>query len=104
MKQKAIVVAIYALLILVGGIIGHAIANSMTSLIASSLIAILLFICSAFIMKGHLWAYHTVTALSALLLLFFTYRYFLSYKIAPGGIMAAISGILLIYLIAQRKS
>lgn len=104
MKKKAIIIGCYSILILIGGIIGYVIANSLASLIASSLIALILLGCTALVWKGNLVAYHTTTLLTACLLIFFTYRFFLSYKVAPAGIMALISGILLIYLVAQRKT
>lgn len=103
MKEKAIIIGCYALLILVGGIIGHLVANSLISLIVSSVIAGMLLICSGLILGGNMPAYHAATFITAFLLAFFTYRFFLTYKIAPGGIMAVISGILLVYLISQRK-
>lgn len=102
MKQNAIVVVCYALLILVGGIIGHTIANSLASLIASSIFALILLGCAHFINKGNKAAYHAATVITAFLFAFFTYRFFLSYKIAPGGIMAIISAILLVYLFMRR--
>jgi uncharacterized membrane protein (UPF0136 family) len=103
MKEKAIIIGCYAILILIGGIIGHVVANSLASLIASSLIALILFSCTALIWKGNMAAYHTATVLIASLLAFFTYRFFLTYKLAPGGVMAMISGVLFIYLFMQRK-
>jgi uncharacterized membrane protein (UPF0136 family) len=103
MKGKAIIIAGYALLILIGGIIGHLVAHSLASLIASSIFALLLLGCAVLVSKGNSTAYHVATLLVACLLAFFTYRFFLTYKLAPGGIMAVISGILFIYLFAQRK-
>lgn len=104
MKEKAIVIGCYAVLIFIGGIIGYFVANSLISLIISSVIAGMLAICSGLILKGNMPAYHAATLITALLLAFFTYRFALTYKIAPSGIMAFISGILLVYLIMQRKS
>jgi uncharacterized membrane protein (UPF0136 family) len=103
MKEKAIIIGCYALLILVGGIIGHLVANSLISLIISSVIAGMLLVCSGLILKENIPAYHAATLITAILLAFFTYRYFLTSKIAPGGIMALISGVLLVYLILQTK-
>ncbi|MFI0435246.1 MAG: TMEM14 family protein [Parachlamydiaceae bacterium] len=103
MKQQAIVISSYALLNLIGGLIGLAVAGSLPSLIASALIAVILFFCAAFVLRGSMVAYQTATILSACLFLFFTYRYSLSWKIMPGGVMALISIILFIYLILQKK-
>jgi uncharacterized membrane protein (UPF0136 family) len=103
MKEKATLIGCYALLIFIGGLIGYLIANSLVSLIASSIIALILLGCAVFVWKGNLIAYYTSTLFTAFLLAFFTYRFFLTYKMAPGGIMAIISGILFIYLFMQRK-
>ncbi len=103
MKKKAVLIGCYASLILIGGIIGYVLANSLASLIASSVITFILFGCAALIWKGNVIAYQTATFVVACLLAFFTYRFFLSYKLAPGGMMALISGVLFIYLFMQRK-
>lgn len=103
MKKKSIVIGCYALLILIGGIIGYIVANSLASLIASSVIALILFGCAGLIWKENMIAYQIAITLVACLVAFFTYRFFLSYKLAPGGIMAIISGVLWIYLFTQRK-
>jgi len=103
MKQKAILVGCYALLNLVGGTIGYVVAHSLISLIASSFFALCLLICSLFIGKKQMVAYHIATFLTACLFTFFTYRFLLTYKFIPGGMMALISGILLTYLIRAKK-
>lgn len=103
MKEKAMIIGCYALLILIGGIIGHLVANSLISLIVSSVIAGMLFVCSGLVMRGNMPAYHVATLITACLLAFFAYRFSMTYKIAPSGIMALISGVLFIYLILQRK-
>lgn len=102
MKQKAILIGIYALLNVVGGLIGYFIAGSPASLIASTLAACILFICSALIWKGNTKAYVFATTIIACLCAFFAYRFFLTQKIAPGAIMTVISGTLLLYLISQK--
>lgn len=103
MKEKAIIIGCYALLIFIGGLIGHITANSLASLIASSIIALILLGCAALVWRGNLTAYYASALFTAFLLAFFAYRFFLTYKMAPGGIMAIISGILFIYLFMQRK-
>lgn len=103
MKQKSIVIGCYATLNILGGIMGYVIAHSLTSLIASGAIACILFICMAFIWKGNQKAYYIATAIVGCLCLFFAYRFSLTYKLAPGGIMALISGGLFFYLMIQRK-
>lgn len=103
MKQKAILIGCYAGLILIGGIIGHVVAHSLISLIVSSIFALLLFACSVLTWKGNRLAYQCATVLVFSLFAFFSYRFFLTHKLAPAGIMAMISGCLFIYLLATRK-
>ena len=103
MKQKSIVIGCYATLVLIGGVIGYVVAHSLISLIMSSIFAALLLGCSVFIWKGHLTAYHTAMAIVFCLLAFFCYRFLLTNKLVPAGIMALISGALLAYLAAVRK-
>ncbi len=103
MKQRSIVIGCYALLIFIGGIIGYFVANSLISLIVSSMFALSLMICTALVWKGSLTAYHIATTLTFLLFAFFSYRFFLTYKLAPAGIMAVLSGCLFAYLFATRQ-
>jgi uncharacterized membrane protein (UPF0136 family) len=103
MKQKSIVIACYATLVLIGGIIGYVVAHSSVSLIMSGLFAILLYGCSAFVWRGNLMAYNLATSAIFCLLAFFCYRFLLTNKLAPAGIMSLISGGLLVYLVAARK-
>lgn len=103
MKQKAIVIGCYTLLVLIGGLIGFFIAHSLISLIASSVFTLLLLSCSALVWKGHVAAYHTAMGVIFCLFLFFSYRFALTHKLMPAGIMALMSGCLFIYLAITRK-
>ena len=103
MKEKAALIGCYTFLVFIGGMIGYLSANSLPSLIASSIFGIILSICTTLIWRGNLKAYYVATFVIAFLSIFFTYRFLLTYKIAPAGVMAFISGILFIYLFTQRK-
>lgn len=103
MKQKSIIISCYALLILIGGIIGYFVAHSLISLIVSSAFATLLFASAAFLWKGYRPAYQMATGLVFSLSLFFIYRFFISYKMMPAGMMMLISSGLLAYLFLKRK-
>lgn len=103
MKEKSILICCYAVFILIGGLMGYIMANSLPSLIASSIISIFLFCCSILIWKGSITAYHIATWIAVALLVFFSYRFFLTQKIVPAGLMAMISGCLAFYLALQRK-
>lgn len=103
MKTKSVIIFCYAMLILIGGIIGHVVANSSASLITSSIVAVCLFCCAALMWKGYSMAYQTATYVVIGLLIFFSYRFFLTHKIFPAGVLAIMSGCLAIYLVMQRK-
>lgn len=103
MKLKSLIVASYAALILIGGIIGYLVAGSFISIIVSAIFAIVLFGCSYLIYRENTMAYTIATSLVFTLMLFFGYRYFVTFKIAPAGIMTLISGALFAYLAITRE-
>lgn len=94
-----IAVGIYALLLLIGGAVGHYMAGSLASLIMGSSFA-LVFGILAF-QKGKIVNYVTI-GWTLVLLSFFAYRYSLSYKFMPAGFMTLISLLLLIKLWRAR--
>ncbi len=104
MKQPAIVIAIYAILILIGGVIGHTVAHSLASLISSSIIAVCLLGCCWYLLRGSSFAFYTALSVVSFLVLFFTYRYFMTLKIAPSGILALLSLGLSIYLLIYANT
>ena len=97
--KNAIVISVYACLVLIGGVIGFVTTHSLASIIASSIFGVLLLASAYFLSKGHSWAKYVAVGLSFSLLCFFTYRYFLAYKFFPGGAMSILSAGLLIYLL-----
>lgn len=91
-----IAVGIYALLLLIGGVVGHYTAGSLASLISGSAFA-LVFGILAF-QKGKAVNYITI-GLTLVLLGFFGYRYyFLGFKFMPAGLMILLSLLLLVKL------
>lgn len=103
MKQHAIAIGCYALLNLVGGLIGFFVANSFASLIASAFFSSILFFCVLKIWKGNRMAYDIATSTTLILFLFFTYRFFLTHKIMPAALMSIVSGVLFVYQTMSRK-
>lgn len=90
-----IAVGIYALLLLVGGVIGHYKAGSLASLIMGSTFA-LAFGILAF-QKGKIANFITI-GFTLVMLGFFGYRYSLSFNFMPAGLMSILSLMLLIKL------
>ncbi len=104
MQTTSRIIWIYAALVLIGGMIGHFVAHSPASLIASSIVAILLAGCGYFIHKGQGWAHCAATAISVVLLAFFGYRFSLAYKFMPAGLMVILTACLLVYLLMKGKT
>lgn len=103
MKKQATFIAVYAALVLIGGLVGYLVAGSIASILMSGTFALALFACSHYMAKGNGIAYTCASALVFCLTLFFTYRFLLSFKIAPGGIMMVLSAALFIFLLRSRS-
>ncbi len=103
MKFSAWVVCIYALLIFLGGMIGYYQAHSLPSLIAGTLSAILLFACAWGMFKNSALAYTFALALILALALFFGYRFTLTGKFMPSGMMTLMSIFALAIFFKYRK-
>ena len=91
MKFHAFTVAIYALLIIVGGMMGFAKAHSLISLIVGTVAGILLISSSVGIYYSHNWGLYLAYSVTGILLLFFCYRYFAKMAFFPSGMMALLS-------------
>lgn len=103
MKWRAYAVVFYGILILAGGLIGHIKANSLPSLLMGSGSALLILACGWAMFKNNINGLKGSIALSTLLFFFFTYRYILTGKMMPAGLMATISLIMLILLYSELK-
>ena len=83
---------IYVVLLLAGGIMGFVKAGSKASLIASAAFAAPLSLCAA----GILRVPYVAEALVGFLLVFFGMRFFKGRKFMPAGMMAILSGLVLV--------
>ncbi len=105
MKKTSSVLIAYTLLLLVGGLIGYFTANSLPSLIASSLFSVCLLIAVWGCQQEKSWGYPlAITALS-LLILFFGVRLYATQKFMPAGLMFIVSLITLTttYFLERNK-
>lgn len=98
MKWHALTVLIYALLILVGGMMGFVKAHSSASLIAGTVAGLILIMTSTGIYYSHPWGLTVALAATSLLTLFFSYRYFVAQAFFPSGFTALISVVVLLLL------
>jgi uncharacterized membrane protein (UPF0136 family) len=98
MKNTAIVVFAYALLILVGGWMGHVKAGSNASLISGIGFGLALSLCSLWIAKGKPAAYYLALILTFFLDAFFTFRFTKTHHFMPAGLMSLVSLVMLVFL------
>ena len=99
MKTPAWIVLLYGLLVLIGGLIGHLKAASTASLIAGTTFGVLLMISSIGMFKDKLFPSYIAILLTFLLDTFFTYRFLVTYKFFPSGLMSLISLVVLIMVV-----
>jgi uncharacterized membrane protein (UPF0136 family) len=88
---ESIAVAVYAALLGVGGLIGYFQASSIASLMMGLSSAIALWFCSKAISKQNPQGYFWALILTAILAVFFIYRFALTGKIMPAGMMSLMS-------------
>lgn len=98
MKFNGIAVIIYGLLIILGGVIGFAKAHSIASITMGTLFGAGLLASGIAMLKKSNIGFYSATALSSLLTIFFTYRFILTQRLMPAGIMSLLSLIVLIAL------
>jgi uncharacterized membrane protein (UPF0136 family) len=96
MKKTAWIIFLYALLILIGGIIGHVHSASLASLISGLSFGILLLVASGLIFMKQPFGYWMALALSILLEGFFTWRFAKTLKFLPAGLLSLISLVVII--------
>ena len=104
MKTKATLVLLYSLLIFAGGVIAYANVHSCASIIMATIFSVLLLGCSWAMFCGKVTGYFGAFLLTFLLAAFFTYRFASTGKFMPPGMMAIVSGLVLVALFALRKS
>jgi uncharacterized membrane protein (UPF0136 family) len=104
MKFSAITALTYSLLLFIGGMIGYYKAHSVVSLAMGTAFAVLLLICGIAMLKSSILGYFSAAGLSLLLTIFFTYRFYMTEKFFPSGIMALISlVVVMIFLFNKTK-
>ncbi len=103
MNKISWLVIAYGILLIIGGITGYVISHSPASLIAGSLFGLLAIASGIGINAQVKFASYAALALTVILSCFFTYRFFLSYKFLPAGLMVVLSLLLFITLLSSRS-
>lgn len=104
MKNQTYAIYIYAILLLVGGIIGFIKAGSLISLGISGVFSFWLMGCAYGLQKNCMASYLAAVSTLIILTAFFTYRYFTTQHFMPGGLMALLTIGFLGYLYTYKNS
>lgn len=91
MNWRTALLVAYGLLLFVGGMIGFATAHSLPSLIMGTISTLIVFICAWGFLKTKPWAFIASQSISWVLVAFFSYRFFITLKMMPAGMMSIIS-------------
>lgn len=104
MKSSGYLVIAYGIFILIGGMMGYAKAHSQPSLIAGTIFAVLFLISGLSIAWHKPFGDYLALILMAALILFFSYRFYLTGKWMPPGVVGIITLIVFIcYLILRGR-
>lgn len=104
MKKLSLLVFVYGVLILIGGIIGHIKAGSRASLIMGGAMSLLLFLAGFGMYKEKKVGYYSSVVLLFILDAFFTYRLTLTHKFFPAGFMSLLSLVVLVALLMKKPA
>ncbi|NIV93163.1 hypothetical protein GWN42_10260 [candidate division KSB1 bacterium] len=92
------VVLVYGILVAIGGVMGYAKAKSRPSLIMGSVFGLLILVSSWLLFGGNKMGWNLAFILSVFLTLFFAYRFKVSRKFMPAGLMVVLSLITVVVL------
>ena len=103
MKAPGIVILLYGLLVLGGGIIGYATAGSMASLVAGSAFGLGLLASGLGVLRGKNMGFIVAPTLTVLLTAFFGYRFVQSGEFMPSGLMGVLGLVALTLYFTLRR-
>lgn len=104
MKSKGYLVIVYGLIILAGGVAGHIKAGSTASLVSGLIFGFLLSAAGIGMIKNSLLAFFSSTVLLSILTLFFAYRFYLTGKFMPPGLLMLLTLVVIIAITKKRKT
>ena len=99
----ALIIFVYAALVIVGGVLGFVQAGSQESLIASVVSGGTLLLAGWAMSRGKIWGLPIALIMVGVLFAFFSMRFFGTHKIMPSGMMMAISFVTLTLLLLTSR-
>ena len=103
MRTAGVVILLYGLLVLGGGIIGYATAGSMASLVAGGAFGLGLLASGLGVRRGKRLGFIFAPLVTLLLTVFFVYRFVQSGDFIPSGLMGVVSLVALVLYFALRR-
>ena len=103
MKAPGIVILVYGLLVLGGGIIGYTASGSMASVIAGGVFGLGLLASGVGVLRSKDMGFLMAPILTVLLTAFFGYRFAQSGELMPSGLMAALGLVALTLYFTLRR-
>ncbi len=89
--KAALVPMLYAIIVIIGGVMGYLKAQSLISLVMGLSFGIPIFGASLTVLRNKMSGYYTAVALIVVLTLFFHYRFVQTQVFMPSGLMAIVS-------------
>jgi len=103
MKLNGIVILIYGIIILTGGIMGHIKAASTASLASGIIFGLLLILSSGMIFLNKKSGLILALVSTFLLDGFFSFRFMLTKKLIPSGLLCFLSLLILVFLVTRMR-
>lgn len=103
MSFTSIFTIIYGILVIIGGIIGYAAAASIPSLVMGSGFGIVIAASGLGMLYRQKWGFPLALLSVFILTIFFSYRFILTMKPMPAGVMLALSLIMISLLLKKLK-
>ncbi|MEI8365634.1 MAG: TMEM14 family protein [Parachlamydiaceae bacterium] len=104
MKLAGWLTLVYALIVFLGGIFGYVKAESVPSLVMGVIFAAVLGISAFMIFNKKALGFYTGVGSSLFLFLFFLWRFAMTFKVMPAGIMCILSLAILVILVSRRAT
>lgn len=102
MKLMPWLVILYAFVLMGGGMMGYYKAGSLPSLLMGCVTGLILIVSAISMFNKDLLGYFLSCGIAFALAVFFTYRFVDTFKLIPTGLMAVISFIVFVILVAMK--